>query len=129
MDWSNFIEQLFNIVLIPLLGVLTTYIVKLVQAKINAIKTTNDNEVGNKYLTLLADTITDCVKATNQTYVDTLKAEGSFDAAAQKEAFEQTYQAVIAILNDDLKDYLNAAIGDVELYLKQKIEAEIKIQK
>jgi hypothetical protein len=82
MDWSNFIEQLFNIVLIPLLGVLTTYIVKLVQAKINAIKTTNDNEVGNKYLTLLADTITDCVKATNQTYVDTLKAEGSFDAAA-----------------------------------------------
>lgn len=129
MDWSNFIEQLFNIVLIPLLGVLTTYIVKLVQAKINAIKTTNDNEVGNKYLTLLADTIADCVKATNQTYVDTLKAEGSFDAAAQKEAFEQTYQAVIAILNDDLKDYLNAAIGDVELYLKQKIEAEIKIQK
>ena len=37
---------------------------------------------------MLSQTITDCVLATNQTYVDTLKAQGSFDAEAQKIAFD-----------------------------------------
>jgi hypothetical protein len=36
---------------------------------------------------MATDTITNCVIATNQTYVNSLKEQGKFDEAAQKEAF------------------------------------------
>jgi len=36
---------------------------------------------------MLDDTITKCVIATNQTYVDSLKDKNAFDKAAQEEAF------------------------------------------
>jgi hypothetical protein len=36
---------------------------------------------------MLTDTITKCVIATNQTYVETLKKEGKFDLEAQEVAF------------------------------------------
>ena len=41
----------------------------------------------NKYLKMLSETITKCVIATNQTYVETLKKQGKFDEEAQKIAF------------------------------------------
>ena len=71
----EFITQIMEIVVIPLLGILTTYIVKLVKAKINEISSTKDNELEKKYLSMLNDTITDCVIATTQTYVEALKKE------------------------------------------------------
>ena len=36
---------------------------------------------------MLSETITKCVVATNQTYVETLKKQGKFDKEAQKIAF------------------------------------------
>ena len=38
----------------------------------------------DKYLSMLTETITSCVIATNQTYVEALKKEGKFDLEAQK---------------------------------------------
>jgi hypothetical protein len=49
-----------------------------------------DNELADKYVQMLTDTITACVIATNQTYVEPLKKQGKFDAEAQKHAFELT---------------------------------------
>jgi len=63
------------------------------------------------------------VIATNQTYVDTLKREGKFDGEAQKIAFQKTYDSVIAILSEDAKTYLNEAIGDLQAYIINQIEA------
>ena len=82
-----------------------------------------------KYMTMLAETITDCVLATNQTYVEALKDKNAFDEEAQKEAFKQTYEAVLAVLSDDAKEYLTNAYGDLTIYLTQKIEAEVNINK
>lgn len=126
---SELIAQIFQICILPLLGILTTFIVKFVTAKINAIKADNKNELQNKYLTILNNTITDCVIATNQTYVESLKASGSFDMEAQKQAFNLTLTSVLTILNDDAKEVLTEAIGDLNVYISQKIEAEVKIVK
>jgi hypothetical protein len=78
---------------------------------------------------MLNDTITDCVIATSQTYVIALKKEGKFDAEAQKKAFTMTYEAVVQLLTEDATEYLNAAIGDLQLYITQKIEAEVQLNK
>ena len=42
---AELITQIMEIVVIPLLGILTTYIVKLVKAKINEISSTKHNEL------------------------------------------------------------------------------------
>ena len=126
---AEFISQLMNIVIIPLLGILTTYVVKLVNAKINEISSKKDNELEQKYLNMLNETITKCVIATTQTYVETLKKEGKFDKAAQEIAFNKTYTAVLAILSDEAKKYLTEAVGDLNLYITQQIEAEVKLTK
>ena len=78
---------------------------------------------------MLSDTITECVIATTQTYVEALKKEGKFDKAAQETAFNKTYTAVLAILSDEAKKYLTEAVGDLNLYITQQIEAEVKLTK
>ena len=128
-NYLDLIAQLFETVLFPLLAILTTFIVRYVQTKINALKTDNDNALLDKYLTMLSDTITDCVIATNQTYVDSLKEQGKFDAEAQKIAFQMTKDAVLEILTDDAKVYLSNALGDLEEYITQKIESTVNTEK
>ena len=123
------INQLFEIVIIPLLGALTIYAVKWINAKTKKLSKEIDNETLNKYLKMLSETITKCVIATNQTYVETLKKQGKFDEEAQKIAFQKTYEAVIAIINDDAVEYLTAAVGDVETFLMESIEAEVNENK
>ena len=123
------LTQIMEVVVIPLLGILTAYVVKIVNAKLEEASANRKNELEKKYINMLNDTLSDCVIATTQTYVESLKKQGSFDAEAQKEAFNQTYSAVMGILSEEAKKYLNEAIGDLNLYITQKIEAEVKINK
>ena len=125
MDWMEMLKQIFQVCIIPLLGILTVYIVKFINAKSEELKATANNELYQKYITLLTDTITSCVIATNQTYVDALKDKNAFDKEAQKEAFNRTYNAVLAILKDDVKNYFTEAIGDLYAFLIEKIEDEV----
>lgn len=122
---QNLINQLFQVCLIPMLGALTTFIVIWIKAKSAELQKKTNNDILNKYVQMATDTITNCVIATNQTYVNSLKEQGKFDEAAQKEAFQRTYQAVLLILSDDAKEYLNDAFGDLNKYLQEKIEATV----
>lgn len=126
---TELIPVLFQVIILPLLGILTKYLVAWISAKTDELKQQKDNELYDKYLDLLETTITDCVIATNQTYVDTLKAEGKFDAEAQKLAFQKTYEAVMSILTEDAKEYLIYAIGDFDAFVNAKIEANVKAGK
>ena len=123
------LAEIMEVVVIPLLGIFTEYVVKLVNAKIEDINKERDNVLEEKYLTMLGATISDCVTATTQTYVESLKKQGKFDAEAQKEAFNQTYTAVMNILSEEAKKYLTVAVGDLNLYITQKIEAEVNANK
>lgn len=125
MDWAEMLEQLFTIVLIPLLGALTVFICNLLNAKNKQIQAEVDNELCKKYADMLTATIKECVVATNQTYVESLKQKGEFGVEAQKEAFQKTYEAVLAILSDEAKDYLTHAFGDLAIYITNKIEEEV----
>lgn len=123
------LAQIFEVCIIPLLGVLTAYFIKFVNAKSAEIGTKVENETQKKYLEMLNNTITDCVIATTQTYVDSLKKQGAFDAEAQKVAFTMTYESVVKLLTDEATEYLNEAVGDLQLYITQKIEAEVNLNK
>lgn len=121
--------QIFELCIVPLLAVLTGYLVQWIKAKTVEATEKNQKDVFDKYITMLGETITKCVSATNQTYVDALKQAGSFDVEAQKHAFDMTLTAVMNVLGKDAIEYLTAIYGDLTGYLTTLIEAEVKAQK
>ena len=129
MDWLALLSDIFEVCVLPLLGVLTMYIVKFIQVKSAEITNKVDNDLADKYIQMAAVTIENCVIATNQTYVEALKNAGKFDAEAQKTAFNMTKNAVMAILSDEAKRYLENAVGDLNEYITQQIEAAVNVNK
>ena len=129
MEWMSLLYQIIEVCVIPLLGILTAYIVKYINAKSEEIQIQIDNDLADKYVNMLAETITACVIATNQTYVESLKKQGKFDIEAQKEAFNQTYNAIMAVLTNEAKLYLTNIYGDLAAYITARIEAEVNMSK
>ena len=125
MNWSELISNIFQVCLLPLLGILTKYLVAFIAMKSEEMKNKTNNEMAQKYLQMATDTITACVIATNQTYVESLKAQGKFDKEAQATAFQKTFDAVVALLNDEVKDYITEVFGDLNTYLNTQIEAAV----
>lgn len=134
--YLRLLSEIFEVCIIPLLGILTAYAVAYLKAKKEEIlakivtnKTQEEKELMSKYLDMVEKTVTNCVMTTNQTYVDSLKQEGKFDADAQKIAFDKTLDAVLAILSEDAKLYLTQIFGDLNVYLTNLIESQVKINK
>ena len=128
-DMLLLIKDVFELCIFPLLIALTGYLIKFINKKSSELEETRTSEKEKKYIQMLNSTITDCVIATTQTYVESLKAQGKFDVEAQKVAFNMTYEAVIKLLTTEAEEYLKVAIGDLNLYITQRIESEVKLNK
>ena len=129
MDWLELLNQIFQTCIIPLLGILVTYLLKVLQAKRDQVIERTENEVLEKYVRMLNQTIADCVVATNQTYVEDLKNKNAFDSEAQKQALSRTYTAVMTVLTEEAKVYLANIYEDLNAYILTKIEAEVNFFK
>lgn len=129
MEWLSLLYQVLEVCVIPLLGILTAYAIRYINIKSEEIQAKVDNDIADKYIALLADTISACVMATNQTYVEALKKQDAFTIEAQKEAFNLTFNAVMLVLTDEAKDYLTEIYGDLTTYITSKIEAEVNLNK
>ena len=129
MEWLPLLYQVLEVCIIPLLGILTAYVVKLINAKSAEIQAKVKNDLADKYIAMLDDTICACVVATTQTYVDALKKDNAFTKEAQIEAFNLTFNAVMAVLTEEAKAYLSEAYGDLTAYITNKIEAEVQLNK
>lgn len=125
----DMLMEIFQVCIIPLLGVLTAYLVKFIKAKSKELTNKINDDKADKYIEMLADTISACVIATNQTYVEALKNKNAFTAEAQREAFNMTLNAVMAVLTEDAKDYLRSIYGDLDTYITTQIEAEVNKNK
>lgn len=125
MEWLALL-QLF---LIPVIGLLTGFIIQFLKVKEKEINDKLENENLEIYITMLNDTIIACVMATTQTYVEALKKENAFTKEAQEEAFRRTYEAIMATLTEESKKYLTKIYGDLEAYITNRIEAEVRLQK
>lgn len=121
--------QIIQLCVVPLLGVLVKFLVDFLSAKRNELKAKTDNEIAQKYIDMIYETIASCVTATNQTYVESLKKDGAFTKEAQEEAFKRTMDSVLTILTQDALDYIVNMTGDLNTYLTQLIEAEVNRQK
>lgn len=129
LDWLDILYKVFEVAIIPVLAAAAYYMVTFINAKKQDLIKKTENETTKEYIEMLDKTIVDCVLATNQTYVEALKKQGSFDVEAQKKAFQLTFDAVMAILTDDAQEYLNKAIKDLTAYITTKIESQVVVAK
>lgn len=129
MDWMNVLSQVFELIVFPVISIGGIYLTYLISVKIKELKQKTNDDTAKKYLDMLNDTIANAVLATTQTYVESLKKEGKFDAEAQKAAFQQTYEAVMKVLNAEAMKYITESVGDLETYVTNKIEAEVRLTK
>lgn len=125
MNWTELISSIFQVCLIPLLGILTKYLITFISMKAEEMKQKTSNETAQKYISMASETIMACVLATNQTYVESLKAQGKFDKEAQEVAFNKTLEAVLLLMNDEVKEYITEVFGDLNAYLTTQIEAAV----
>lgn len=129
MSWQEILKVIIEVCILPLLGVLTTFLVKYLQKKSDELISKTSNEIEKRYLEMLTETISACVLSTQQTYVEALKKTDMFTKEAQQKAFQETYENIINILSDDCKNYLEMAFGDLQGYIQNKIEAQVKQNK
>ena len=128
-DWLDIVGNIFELVIFPALSAATIYFITWLKAKKQELQKKIKNEANKKYTDMLEKTIIDCVLATNQTFVKSLKQSGTFDDAAQKRAFQLTFDSVMGLLTDEAKAYLCEIYADLSAYITTKIEASIKAAK
>ena len=125
MNWAEILQEIIQVCVVPLMGVLTTSLVILIKNKTKQITDKTNSDLADKYINMLSDTIQTCVIATNQTYVNNLKKDNMFNAEAQKTALSMTADTVKQILSADAQEYLTSTYGDLNALIMQKIEAEV----
>jgi hypothetical protein len=129
MDWLEILNQAFQTAAPALMSALSMILIFGLCRVIKDTKNRVANDTTDKYFNMLEVTVTNAVLATTQTYVDAMKKENAFDKEAQKKAFDMTYEAVMKVLTDEAKRYLEAAVGDLSVYITNQIEATVKLTK
>lgn len=108
---------------------LVTEILKILIAKIEEIKEKTDDTRVKGALDIAEDLIIKIVGATNQTFVKSLKDSDEFGEAQAKEAFNKTLSNVKDLLDAKSKETLEKVYGDLDKYLENAIENEVRKQK
>lgn len=80
---------------------------------------------GASHASAIATIILGAVQSVFQTFVDTLKKNGSFNDDAKAEAKERALTIIRSQLTTELKNYIIENYGDLEEYLKNQVEAVI----
>ena len=123
---NEFLSTLLQAVLIAAIPIISAFIGKGVKAFANHLSAQTDNELAKKYLKEAADAIEEAVAFTNQTYVDTLKKSGTFTKENQE---EKSLDKAVALLTAEARKFLEEAYGDLNSYLLNRIEPEVRRQK
>lgn len=125
----EFLKNIFFAVFTAAVPVLTAYVIVCIR-KVGDNAAANTMSVKAKtYIAEATKAITAAVAATNQTYVDALKSAGKFDEEAQKAAANKALEACLASISPAAKSFIESAYGDICVYLKTQIEAEVRAQK
>ena len=126
---KEILTTLVQVVVIPAIPVLVTYLVKYLKAKAEQTTTKINNELVRTYRQEATDAVLQAVTYTAQTYVDTLKKQGKFDKEAQQTAFNTAKDIALKLLTDEAKQMIEDLYGDLMLWLETKIEQTVKEQK
>ena len=118
-------QEVLNIILSALSIAVTGLVSWGVGVLINWMNSKIKDQTLAKHLTAVTQIVTDAVMNVFQSFVETLKANGSFDEKAQEDAKERAMDIIMTQLTPELVDYVKTNYGDLEELLSNKIESVI----
>ena len=126
---NEFLTTLLQAVLVAAVPVCAAFIGKGLKALASYLGQKSENETAKKYLAAAADAVATAVTYTSQVYVDKLKEAGQFTKENQVEALGIAVAQAKNLLTTEAAAFLERAYGDLNEYLKSRIEAEVRNQK
>ena len=118
----NVISAVVTTVLLPLITWAGTKLIQYIGTKVK-------NEKAVALLTTATTIVLNAVRSVFQTYVESLKASGSFNAEAQKTALSKAKDIALSQLGDDVKEYISSIYGNLDGWLTNQIESTINLLK
>ncbi|MGG6313986.1 hypothetical protein [Paenibacillus macerans] len=119
---AEWMELVFTLFAIPVLGLLSRSFITYIKRKIADVEQRIGNDAVNQLLALAENAIESAVTAVNQTFVENMKKQGTFDSSAMAESFRMAKDKALAIIGEQAKDGLKLALGDIEAWLEARIE-------
>ena len=118
MNWDEIILPVVSVILTSL----ATWAVSRLTAWLN---TKIKDKQTLAYVDDIIGIVRTAVKATYQTYVETIKGSELWDAEAQKKALNDALKTAKEQLSDNAKAYIIEHYGELDKYLISKIESII----
>lgn len=118
----NIISVVVTAVILPLISYAGARLIAWLNAKIK-------DENAKLQLIVATDIVMNAVRSVFQTYVETLKKNGTFDKESQKVALIKAKDDALAQMSDEIKDYITKNYGDLETWITTQIESTINILK
>lgn len=118
----NILSVVVTAVILPLISFAGTKLIAYLNAKVK-------DENAKLHLTSATTIVTNAVLTVFQTYVDSLKKSGSFDANAQVVALNKAKDIALSQMTQEVKDFITKNFGDIDNWLTIQIESSINLIK
>lgn len=118
----NILVSVISAGILALLSFVGTKLCAFIDSKVKDTK-------GNALLKQATTVVLNAVRATFQTYVESLKNGGSFDGEAQLKALNQAKDTALSQLTTEVKDYITSNFGDLNSWITTQIESSINLLK
>jgi hypothetical protein len=127
--WIELVETLMHTIITIATPILVAFVARWLNVQAEQVKKRTNNETAARYITEITNAVSTAVLHTAQTYVDTLKKDGVFDADNQRAALNTALSQAKSMLTADASGFIQMAYGDINKYLETRIEAEVKLCK
>ncbi|MDE6408556.1 MAG: hypothetical protein K2K48_05975 [Anaeroplasmataceae bacterium] len=114
----NVLSVVFTVFIIPLITMLGTKVISWINSKIK-------NEKMAGLLTQATEAVINAVRSVFQTYVEQLKADGTFGEEKQRNALLKAKDLALSQMTDEVKTFIQINYGDLQQWLTTSIEATI----
>ncbi len=114
----NVLAAVTTCIILPLISFLGIKLSQWLSTKIK-------DEKAKALFTKATEIVTNAVRSTFQTYVESLKNSGSFGKDEQLMALNKAKQIITSELTEELKAFISENYGDLQAWISNQIEATI----
>ncbi len=114
----NILAAVTTCIILPLISFLGIKLSQWLSTKIK-------DEKAKALFTKATEIVTNAVRTTFQTYVESLKNSGSFGKDEQLIALNNAKQIITSELTEELKAFISKNYGDLQAWISNQIEASI----
>lgn len=129
MTFKEFIQQLMYLVITGILPFVTVYFANFVKSIIQKNKDNIESEQVQNLIDYAGEAISVAVMTVSQTYVDTMKRQGKFDAEAQAIAKQMAIDKAKELISREMKFAIESVYTNFDAYLDNYIETVVRESK